>query len=148
MRHVGILVLVGLFLSGCAFDDSGLPGDEPPADDPDGPVTTSIPADPGSLPGQSADPVDEGPWAYTLAERRAIVDVANIATQTELDDDVPLDSRAAENIIVHRDGADTVFGTADDDPFDDLFELDDVSYVGATALENLLEYAYAAGYLN
>ena len=64
----------------------------------------------------------------------------------ELDDDAGLNSRAAANIIAHRDGADAQPGTSDDDLFDDLNELDAVSYVGAAALDQLLAYAIAQGY--
>jgi phosphatidylserine/phosphatidylglycerophosphate/cardiolipin synthase-like enzyme len=61
---------------------------------------------------------------------------------TELDDDVRLDSRAAQNIIEHRDGGD------DHDLFDDLEELDQVKFVGQTALNALLKFAIAEGYLD
>ena len=65
-----------------------------------------------------------------------------------LDDAVGLDRRAAENILAHRDGADGTPGTGDDDLFDDLAELDAISYVGATALAALRDYAIANGYLD
>jgi len=58
-----------------------------------------------------------------------------------LDVDVGLDSRAARNIIAHRDGPDGVYGTADDNPFDTIQELDDVPYVGSSALSALKAYA-------
>jgi len=63
-----------------------------------------------------------------------------------LDDDVGLDKRAANNIIAHRDGADGLASTADDDLFDTIVELDAVSYVGASALGKLLAYAQTHGY--
>ncbi len=65
-----------------------------------------------------------------------------------LDDDARLHRTAAANIIDHRDGPDGVPGTADDDTFDDLAELDAVKFVGQTALAQLLEYAIAHGYLD
>ena len=68
-------------------------------------------------------------------------------TLTVLDDDVPLDKRAAENLIAHRDGPDGVFGTADDDLFDDVAEVDDVDWVGPAALDKMLAYATAHGYV-
>jgi hypothetical protein len=64
-------------------------------------------------------------------------------TRALLDDTVGLDSRAAENIVRHRDGADAEVLNADDDPFDDVAELDAVSYVGESALAKLAEYAAA-----
>jgi hypothetical protein len=68
-------------------------------------------------------------------------------TVTVLDDDVPLDRRAATKLVAHRDGADGVAGTADDDRFDTVREVDDVPYVGETALRALAAYAIANGYV-
>ena len=53
--------------------------------------------------------------------------------------DLGLTSRAAGNIIAHRDGADAVFGTADDDLFDDLVELDKVAYVGVKSIGRITD---------
>ncbi len=64
-----------------------------------------------------------------------------------LDELVPLDKRAATNLIAHRNGPDGVLGTADDNLFDDVTEVDDVKYVGPVALANLLAYAEAQGYV-
>jgi hypothetical protein len=64
-----------------------------------------------------------------------------------LDDDVPLERRAAENLIAHRDGLDGVFGTTDDDLFDDVAEVDGVKYVGPATLDLLITYATAQGYV-
>ncbi|MEM6995152.1 MAG: phospholipase D-like domain-containing protein, partial [Myxococcota bacterium] len=65
----------------------------------------------------------------------------------ELDDDARLHKTAAANIIEHRNGEDGLVSTADDDRFDDLDELDKVSFVGPTALLRLRDYAVAQGYL-
>jgi phosphatidylserine/phosphatidylglycerophosphate/cardiolipin synthase-like enzyme len=65
----------------------------------------------------------------------------------ELDDDARLHKTAARNIIEHRDGADELPGTGDDDLYDDLDELDAISFVGPTALARLLEYAIDQGHL-
>jgi DNA uptake protein ComE-like DNA-binding protein len=64
-----------------------------------------------------------------------------------LDDEVPLDRRAAQNLIDHRDGPDGVFNTSDDDPFDTVEEIDQVAYVGDTALERLVHYACLADWV-
>ncbi len=64
-----------------------------------------------------------------------------------LDDDVGLDRRAAQNIIEHRDGPDATVETVDDDLFDNLGELDAIAYVGTSALDKLLAYAKAHGYM-
>ncbi|MFH1216469.1 MAG: amidohydrolase family protein [Pseudomonadota bacterium] len=54
-----------------------------------------------------------------------------------LDFNVGLDQRAAINIIKHRSGQDGVFGTSDDNLFDSLEELDQVTYVGRSAIEKI-----------
>lgn len=79
------------------------------------------------------------------ADRALVVAFVNDpqTTQDLLDADVGLDSRAAENIIAHRNGADGVTPSADDDLFDDFAELDAVSYVGPSALTKLRDYAAA-----
>lgn len=45
--------------------------------------------------------------------------------------------RAARNLIAHRNGADGLSDTADDDYFDDAAEVDGVEYVGRVAFEKL-----------
>lgn len=64
-----------------------------------------------------------------------------------LDDDVRLDSRAATNLIAHRDGADGVLGTSDDDLFGTIAEIDAIKYVGDSALEKLFTYAIDNGWV-
>jgi len=61
--------------------------------------------------------------------------------------DAGLARRAARNIIAHRDGADGTFGTADDNLFDTLAELDAVLYVGPVTLNKLVGYAEGHGYV-
>jgi hypothetical protein len=65
----------------------------------------------------------------------------------ELDVDAALDRRAALNLIRHRDGADAAPGTADDDRFGSIAEVDGVSFVGDAALRALLAYARAEGWV-
>lgn len=93
------------------------------------------------------------------AERFSVVDgtpeglgmlaFVNDATTTlaVLDVDVALDSRAASGIVAHRDGPDGRAGTADDDRFDTLAELDAVYYVGDSALNAILAYAVDNGWV-
>ena len=63
-----------------------------------------------------------------------------------LDDDVGLDARAARNIMAFRVGADGVWRTADDRTFATIAQLDDIKYVGDSALQALFDYAVANGY--
>jgi len=67
-------------------------------------------------------------------EAEAMLKVANEASFEQLDVDAALDRRAAENIIAAR-------------PINSLAELDDVSYVGETALRRILAYAEEQGHL-
>ncbi|MCA9618827.1 MAG: hypothetical protein KC731_07395 [Myxococcales bacterium] len=83
--------------------------------------------------------------SITEAEADAVIDLVNEASLVVLDDDVGLDKRAAENIVAHRDGADATPSTSDDDPFDDIEELDAVPYVGPSALDKLVAYVHAQG---
>lgn len=81
----------------------------------------------------------------TPEEIAGVLAVANTASRVELDVDARLDARAARHLVAHRDGPDGLPGTADDDPFDDLAELDAVPWVGPVALARLLDHAYARG---
>jgi hypothetical protein len=89
-----------------------------------------------------ADGVSEGtPGAI------GVLRVVNEVSLRILDDDVGLDRRAATGIVKRRDGADKLAGTADDNLFDTLAELDAVPYVGALAFTRLHTYAVANGYV-
>jgi hypothetical protein len=81
----------------------------------------------------------------TAGQVAAVLALVNRASLAELDDEAGLDRRAAAGIVAHRDGADRIAGTADDDPFDDLAELDAVPWVGPVALARLLDHAEATG---
>ena len=58
---------------------------------------------------------------------------------------VGISSKAAVNLIAHRDGPDGILGTADDNPYDSEAEVDDVSQVGPVTLRALLDYAATWG---
>ncbi len=66
---------------------------------------------------------------------------AESTTLTVLDDDVPLDKRAAKNLIAFRYGPDGILGTGDDSAFRTIAEVDAVKWVGPTALTRLAAYA-------
>jgi hypothetical protein len=123
--HVGRTLLGAALALGCSTEVSDQSHEAP--------ATTA----------QSAQVEDGTPQAY------GVLGLLNAASTTLLllDDEVPLERRAAENLIIHRNGPDAVFGTADDNPFDDMQEVDAVPYVGPTALAKLLAYATSAGYV-
>jgi hypothetical protein len=62
-----------------------------------------------------------------------------------LDVDVELDARAARCIVAHRQGADGVDGSEDDDVFGTIEELSAVAYVGEATLLRLADAAEEAG---
>ena len=68
-------------------------------------------------------------------------------TESLLDDEVGLDSRAARSLIAHRDGPDALYQTPDDDRFDTIAEVDAQYYVGDSALSRLLAWAEASGFV-
>lgn len=68
-------------------------------------------------------------------------------TAQELDDAARLPSDAAAALIAHRDGADALSRTADDDLFELIAEVDAVPRVGRSAILALRDYAKAQGYL-
>tara|TARA_B100000029_G_scaffold383669_1_gene379099 strand:+ start:1061 stop:2281 length:1221 start_codon:yes stop_codon:yes gene_type:complete len=89
-------------------------------------------------------PVIEG-----SAEAIGLLDLVNDESTTfdVLDDDVPLDRRAAGNIVAHRDGGDRLWGTSDDDLFESVEELDSVRWVGTRTIQRIGEYAANAGWI-
>jgi len=60
-----------------------------------------------------------------------------------LDDKVGLDRRAAKNVISHRNGPDGRYPSSDDDKYDNLAELDAITYIGTAALKKIRDYAVA-----
>jgi hypothetical protein len=68
-------------------------------------------------------------------EARAVLDLANTLTETQLRDDVELSSSAAQHIVSARQ----------DQAFTTLADLDAVPYVGTIAFHRLLAYARAQG---
>ena len=74
-----------------------------------------------------------------------MLDLVN-APQTDvafLDVEVELERRAAENIIAVRNGADGLYPSTDDHPFETLEEIEAVKYVGATTMERLRNFVIA-----
>jgi|GEM_PF-3600283 DNA uptake protein ComE-like DNA-binding protein len=69
--------------------------------------------------------------AFTIEEATATLTLANTATETELDDDVKLDKRAAKAIVLAR-------------PITTLLQLSGVYFVGQSALLKLREYPKAS----
>ncbi|MBC8071436.1 MAG: hypothetical protein IAG13_24125, partial [Deltaproteobacteria bacterium] len=80
----------------------------------------------------------------TDEEACAVLTLVNTASFEQLDLEVGLRSDAAVEIVAHRRGPDDDDGTSDDDPFDDLAELDEVPYVGRHALAAMLDHVDAA----
>ena len=75
----------------------------------------------------------------TACEEAQIVAYLNEGATSAKLQERGLHSRAADAIVKHRDGADGVFGTEDDDAFDSIDEVDEVAYVGRAAIRQLIE---------
>lgn len=86
------------------------------------------------FPGGKADEA-----GYTDCEVGAVVEHLNAPSTTwqALRSD-GVHTRAAKNLMLHRDGPDGVFGTADDMPFATIIDVDDVSWVGPVAVSQLV----------
>ncbi len=77
---------------------------------------------------------------FTECQLRETVNFLNESTTTvEFLRENGINSRAAKNIIAHRNGADEKLGTGDDDLFDDLDELDAISFVGPVTLNQVVD---------
>ncbi len=73
----------------------------------------------------------------TACETSSILAYLNAGTSAELLEAAGVHARAATSLAAHRDGVDATFGTADDDRFDAIDEVDEVAYVGRTAFTQL-----------
>jgi hypothetical protein len=84
----------------------------------------------------------DGPaGGYEACQLREVLMVVNDTTDAGfLANVAKVHSRAANNIVAHRLGADGKCGTGDDDLFDDLAELDAVPWVGQAALRALAKH--------
>lgn len=94
--------------------------------------------------GPDGDPAAEGDAAVRLEEGSpdaiGVLAMLNDASTTVavLDIDAKLDSRAAKNLIAHRDGG---------DPFGSVAEVDAVPWVGDATLDLLVDFARAGGWV-
>jgi hypothetical protein len=117
MRNVLLLALSIVASTGCVTDDQS----------PDG-------IDDAGLAGGKADGTE-----LSACEKQAIVSYLNEGPSAAELQEAGVHARAATNLVKHRDGADRRFGTADDDKFDSIDEVDRVSYVGTAAFQQLHE---------
>ncbi|MBI5482578.1 MAG: hypothetical protein HY906_27230 [Deltaproteobacteria bacterium] len=86
-----------------------------------------------------AVPPEKADSPYTGCQlAQVLVYVNDPATSYDVLRQAAVPKVAVRNIIAHRDGVDGQPGTADDDRFDDLAELDAVPYVGPIALQKLV----------
>lgn len=94
--------------------------------------------------GKADGGIDEGS-PEAIAVLAMVNDPANDAAALKAGAHVT--ARVANNIVGHRVGADGTAGTADDNTFDNLAELDAIPYVGPASLSALVEMAKDHGYL-
>lgn len=115
------LLVASLLVSACAANDQG------DVEDGENDVAT----------GKADSPAEGSDDARLIL---ALVNDSGV-DQPEFDNIIGLSSRVATGIVAHRDGADRTPGTADDDLFDSLTELDAIPYLGPKAMGTLLAYA-------
>lgn len=70
-------------------------------------------------------------------QKREIVAYLNEGISADALEGAGIHTRAANNLVAHRDGADGSFGTDDDDLFDSVEEVDSVDYTGPAAFTQL-----------
>ncbi len=99
---------------------------------------------------EALDPEEEGVFAdgkldnygFGSCQTQAMLSFLNAeGTSVDALRGLKVSKSAATNIVAHRDGPDGEAGTADDDPFDDLVELDKVKYVGLAVMKRVSEAA-------
>jgi len=73
----------------------------------------------------------------TECEAGKILELLNSGTTAEALVGAGIHARAAKELAAHRDGEDAAFGTADDDLYDNIDEVDEVAYVGRVAFGQL-----------
>ena len=88
----------------------------------------------GVVPGGKADGGD-----YSACELDGVVAMLNEGASAADLMGLGVHTRASRNLESHRDGGDATFGTADDDLFDNIEEVDAVSWVGPVAIRQLVE---------
>ena len=121
LRWTLLLVPACWLAAGCGDDGAGTPGESSP----DGELEEAAP-------GGKADAVY---GACEVREAIAWLNDVDVSYETLRAKDVH--TRAARNLIAHRDGTDGLAGTEDDDYFDDAQEVDGVSWVGPVAFRQL-----------
>jgi phosphatidylserine/phosphatidylglycerophosphate/cardiolipin synthase-like enzyme len=80
----------------------------------------------------------------------ALLNVVNRpqATEEYFDEEVGLNAQAARNLAKQRQGADGLLGSSDDHYFRSVEEVDEVPYVGPSALMTIVDYAQSQGMIN
>lgn len=122
MKYVKLhVLLVAIFVTAAACGDAA-------------PTEQSSPdaKDASALPTGKAD----SPYSDCQLEH-AVLWLNDPSTSAETLKDAGVHTRAANNLIEHRDGPDGQPMTADDDYFGDAREVDDVYFVGPVAMEQL-----------
>lgn len=83
-------------------------------------------------------------WSSTQSKQLiALLDYLNNGTTTanQISNDTGIALSRAENIINYRDGTDNMAGTADDNLFHNINDINVVTDIGAIAIKKLLDYA-------
>lgn len=98
-------------------------------------MATPSPDDPDAV-GVSGGKADGS--EFSDCELAAVVEHLNAGPTIEELETGGVHAMAAEHLVLARDGDDGLFGTEDDDLFDDITAVDDVLYVGPVAMRQLV----------
>jgi len=136
IRASMLTILASLVTFGTACSQKG--GDSGPTDEYRGDADGDL---------AELDPARSG-WEGT-PEGVGLVEFINDETTTFdlLDNTVALDRRGAGNLIAHRDGGDRLWGTTDDDIYNNVDEIDAVRYVGPASIDRMVAYAAKNGWV-
>ncbi len=122
MKRYGIGIAAGCLVLAMGCGDDGAP---PP-----------VSPDPIDGLGVASGKADGG--AFSSCELDQVVLYLNAGPTAEQLVDAGVHTEAATHLETHRDGPDGEYPTGDDDPFDDIEEVDGVDYVGETAMRQLV----------
>ncbi len=124
-QRIPFFSLIALFLTALVCPGAGGCKGELEEESPDGEDETAFPT------GKADSPYSE----CTLDHIVAYLNNPQVTVDVLRDEGVH--SRAAANLMAHRDGPDGLPGTGDEDLFDAIEEVDDVSWVGPVAMGQL-----------
>jgi hypothetical protein len=147
-KLVAVSMLRNGFIAGALAVSAGCVNETAGQPQPDRAGAASPVAEPTAAANETPTPVQEG-----SREARGVLKLVNVAQRDALiaalgaAGDPQLAAQIADDIIAYRTGDDGVMGTADDQSFADVAELDRLPRLGAAQMQALLIHAQAQGFV-